>query len=285
MPRQIGCHWDWWFSICLAWLFRTTLGCWLSEGGEVSNMQEEYLYCLDLHRQVNMNYSFVNTLTYNMDNISSVISFYNINCSYMKKLWAQLRDNRLIWPPSNLVIVPDIGMWHMHGHQSSCFAWYSPLFIPGAGWVNGEIIETLWSNLNIVSGSAWGMTSPHQQELLDFQMNDSNFIKMIKMYMFFYGCLPKYPGCTHLYQLKLLPRSSRLHGNPWNQQGRHSMTSKQELSRFKDSSGWSRSRGLWRDDSVIYQQWIYSRCSYTKVCWNIDHVTTELRPLLVHFWV
>ncbi|KAI6015769.1 hypothetical protein BKA83DRAFT_4129225 [Pisolithus microcarpus] len=49
------------------------------------------------------------------------------------------------------------------------------------GWVDGEIIETLWSTLNIVSASTRGMTSPHCQKLLDFQMNDSNFMKMIRM--------------------------------------------------------------------------------------------------------
>ncbi|KAG8215467.1 hypothetical protein J3R82DRAFT_9089, partial [Butyriboletus roseoflavus] len=129
-------------------------------------------------RQVNMDYSFVNALTHNMNNILSIISFYDINCSYMKKLQAWLSDNRFIWLPLNLAIIPGIGMWHVHGHQSSCFAQYSPLFIPGAGWVEGEIIETLWSTLNIVSRSAQGITSPHQQELLDFHMNDFNFIKM-----------------------------------------------------------------------------------------------------------
>ncbi|KAI6143499.1 hypothetical protein EDD17DRAFT_1768848 [Pisolithus thermaeus] len=51
----------------------------------------------------------------------------------------------------------------------------------GSGWVDGEIIETLWSTLNIVSTSTRRMTSPHRQELLDFQMNDSNFMKMIQM--------------------------------------------------------------------------------------------------------
>ena len=72
--------------MCSAWLFYTTVSHQLSEGGEISNIQEEYPYCLDLHRQVNMDYSFVSALTYNMDNISSIISFYDINCSYMKKL-------------------------------------------------------------------------------------------------------------------------------------------------------------------------------------------------------
>ncbi|KIO00046.1 hypothetical protein M404DRAFT_29874 [Pisolithus tinctorius Marx 270] len=51
----------------------------------------------------------------------------------------------------------------------------------GAGWVDGEIIETLWSLLNVVSTSARGMSSLHRQELLDFQMSDCNFMKMIRM--------------------------------------------------------------------------------------------------------
>ncbi|KAF8438816.1 hypothetical protein L210DRAFT_853431 [Boletus edulis BED1] len=58
---------------------------------------------------------------------------------------------------------------------------YIALFIPGAGWMDVEIIETLWLVLNVVSPSTWDMTTPHQQELLDFQMNDSNFMKIICM--------------------------------------------------------------------------------------------------------
>jgi len=42
-------------------------------------------------------------------------------------------------------------------------------------------METLWSSLNIVSPSTWGMVTPHRQEMLDFQMNDSNFLKMVRM--------------------------------------------------------------------------------------------------------
>ena len=49
------------------------------------------------------------------------------------------------------------------------------------GNVDGEIMETLWLSLNIISPSTWGMAAPHWQEMLDFQMNDSNFLKMVHM--------------------------------------------------------------------------------------------------------
>ena len=128
-----------------------------------------------------MDFSLANALTYNMGNISRVINFYDINCSYMKRLRARVDSNQFIGIPEGFEIIPGIGIWHVHGHRLECFAQHAPLFIPGVGWVDGEIIETLWSTLNIVSGSAQGMSSPHHQELLDFQMNDSNFMKMVCM--------------------------------------------------------------------------------------------------------
>ncbi|KAG1863871.1 hypothetical protein F4604DRAFT_1928984 [Suillus subluteus] len=42
-------------------------------------------------------------------------------------------------------------------------------------------METLWARLNLISPAARGMSSPHRQECLDYQMNDSNFCKMIHM--------------------------------------------------------------------------------------------------------
>ncbi|KAF8449492.1 hypothetical protein L210DRAFT_3389489, partial [Boletus edulis BED1] len=132
-------------------------------------------------RQVNMDYLFANAIKYNMDKIPRIISFYDINCAYMKKLRSRVRQSKYIDIPQDIPIIPGIGIWHVHGHQAECFARHAPLFIPGAGWVDGEIIETLWSVLNVISPSARGMTTPHRQELLDFQMNDSNFMKMICM--------------------------------------------------------------------------------------------------------
>ena len=128
-----------------------------------------------------MDYSFANALKYNMGTIPRVISFYDINCAYLKKLRSRVEKNKFIEIPPEVKIMPGIGIWHVHGHRPECFSRHAPLFIPGAGWVDGEIIETLWSALNIVSGSARGMSAPHRQELLDFQMNDSNFMKMIHM--------------------------------------------------------------------------------------------------------
>ncbi|KAG2146457.1 uncharacterized protein EDB93DRAFT_1250995 [Suillus bovinus] len=80
-----------------------------------------------------------------------------------------------------LTIIPGIGLWHVHGHQDNCYVRYALNFIEGIGWIDGEIMETLWACLNLISPTARGMLSPHQQECLNFQMNDSNFCKMIRI--------------------------------------------------------------------------------------------------------
>ncbi|KAI6026219.1 hypothetical protein BKA83DRAFT_4585299 [Pisolithus microcarpus] len=132
-------------------------------------------------RQLNMDYSLAHALSYNMTGINNVLCFYDINCAYMKNLRRRVDSSDVLQIPPSMKITAGIGMWHVHGHKKECYTRYLPLFIKGSGWVDGEIIETLWSTLNIVSASTRGMTSPHRQELLDFQMNDSNFMKMIRM--------------------------------------------------------------------------------------------------------
>ncbi|KAI6140527.1 hypothetical protein BKA82DRAFT_4363373 [Pisolithus tinctorius] len=132
-------------------------------------------------QQVNMDYALVHAMHHGLDPRQLVITFYDINCQYSKNLACRLEENRYLSLPSRLQIQPSIGLWHVHGHQTECFARYAPNFIPGASRVDGEIMETLWSSLNIVSPSARGMVTAHRQELLDFQMNDSNFLKMIRM--------------------------------------------------------------------------------------------------------
>ncbi|KAG1800692.1 uncharacterized protein BJ212DRAFT_1287066 [Suillus subaureus] len=60
-----------------------------------------------------------------------------------------------------LTIIPRIRLWHVYGHQDSCYVQYVLNFIKGIGWINGEIMETLLSHLNLISPAAWGMSFLH----------------------------------------------------------------------------------------------------------------------------
>lgn len=130
---------------------------------------------------MNMDYALCNALGHNTDGLSRALTFYDVNCQYNKYLRRRVADSLHLTIPSGMEIVPGIGLWHVHGHQDKCYVRYASNFIQGAARIDGEIMETLWAPLNIISPSARGMSTPHQQECLDFQMNDCNFMKMIRM--------------------------------------------------------------------------------------------------------
>ncbi|KAG1859456.1 hypothetical protein C8R48DRAFT_748603 [Suillus tomentosus] len=129
------------------------------------------------HRAVNQaNASCVKT---NADGIHCVLTFYDVNCQYHKRLQDRIAESAILEIPKELDIIPGIGLWHVHGHQDSCYVRYASNFIEGAAQIDGEIMETLWALLNIISPAACGMGTPHRKECLDYQMNDCNFMKMI----------------------------------------------------------------------------------------------------------
>ncbi|KAI5988638.1 hypothetical protein F5J12DRAFT_907686 [Pisolithus orientalis] len=136
---------------------------WLMDGNGfmvTSAPYKEYLTRTINQIEVNMDYALVHAMHHGLDPMQLVITFYDINCQYSKNLACWLEENRYLSLPSRLQIQPSIGLWHVHGHQTECFTRYAPNFILGAS-------------------QAQGMATAHCQELLDFQMNDSNFLKMI----------------------------------------------------------------------------------------------------------
>jgi len=132
-------------------------------------------------RQMNMDYALSQALNHNTQGISRAITFYDINCQYNKYLKDRFGSSMYLSIPIGMDIIPGIGLWHVHGHQDSCYVRYASNFIPGTGRIDGEIMETLWAPLNIISPSARGMGTPHRKEVLDYQMNDCNFMKMIRI--------------------------------------------------------------------------------------------------------
>ncbi|KAH7888977.1 hypothetical protein F5I97DRAFT_1786441, partial [Phlebopus sp. FC_14] len=59
-------------------------------------------------RQVNIGYALVNTLQHNMNGIQRVLTFYDINCQYMKNLHKQIRDSTYLELNSQLSLIPSI---------------------------------------------------------------------------------------------------------------------------------------------------------------------------------
>ncbi|KAG1801921.1 hypothetical protein EV424DRAFT_1351821 [Suillus variegatus] len=120
-------------------------------------------------------------LKHNAGGIQRALTFYDINCQYHKYLRDCVSDSPFLELDQALEIMLGIGLWHVHGHQDSCYVRYASNFITGAAQIDGEIMETLWVPLNIISPSARGMGTLHRKECLDYQMNNCNFMKMIRM--------------------------------------------------------------------------------------------------------
>ena len=112
-----------------------------------------------------------------MTDIKQLLLLYDIMCQYIVYMKDRIGKDL----PPELSIDGAIGAMHVHGHQPKCFPRYAPAFVPGAGIVSGEILESLWSTLNAASPMARTATLAHRAEILDDHMSDSNWKKLLGM--------------------------------------------------------------------------------------------------------
>ena len=70
----------------------------------------------------------------------SVFVLYDIGCVFKKYLRARMGTeyDRLTF---------GIGIFHVYAHEYACQVKYSPRFLEGIGWKDGEVCERLWSSL------------------------------------------------------------------------------------------------------------------------------------------
>lgn len=127
-----------------------------------------------------MDYSFCEALrNSNFGDIKKIIHLYDINCQYHVHLQDRIDSGLYLDIAPHHEIVHGIGLMHIGGHVPTCFARFSPSFMPNAGRVDGEILESLWSVLNEVSPSTQNASHAARREMLDDHMNDSNWKKVL----------------------------------------------------------------------------------------------------------
>jgi len=129
---------------------------------------------------MNMDWSLCEALaTTNIGTIREVLHIYDINCEYWKKLLVRIERNEMLSLPERILLFHAIGQFHIHGHKDDCLYRWAMNYVPGAGVVDGEVLETLWSVLNTVSAATRTASLAHRTEILDDHMNDSNWKKML----------------------------------------------------------------------------------------------------------
>jgi hypothetical protein len=130
---------------------------------------------------MNMDYCVSEAMKFNTDGIRRSILLYDIMCQYWKNLKKRFDGNPYLTFPEGVEILRGIGLFHVHGHKDECYPRFAPTFIPGAGMVDGEVLETLWAVLNGIADSIRSQSTGHRQETLDDHMNDSNWKKLIQL--------------------------------------------------------------------------------------------------------
>ena len=127
-------------------------------------------------QQKNVDGAFLNALnTTNIDEEQGILLIYDIACQYFVHF--QDRIGHLL--PQGLQIDAGIGSFHVHGHKNECFFRYGTSFIPFSGITAGEILESLWANMNTISPAARTATLAHRSEILDDHASDSNHKKAV----------------------------------------------------------------------------------------------------------
>jgi hypothetical protein len=136
---------------------------------------------VDLFRgeqQKNMDWAFLEAIrSTRVHPKQGVLFIYDLACSYW--IYLQTRIGHLL--PNDLEIDRAIGLFHVHDHKDECFFRFASSFIPGAGIVAGEILESLWSSLNRITPSTRTATLAHRAEVIDDHAADSNHKKAIEM--------------------------------------------------------------------------------------------------------
>ena len=111
----------------------------------------------------------------------AVLIIYNICCQWFTNFQKQISESEWLEMWDNIEITVAVGKWHLAAHIRECFVKFYLNFIEGSAEVEGEIMETLWSGLDLVAGITQGMTIAHRQEVLDDYINDSNWKKLLNL--------------------------------------------------------------------------------------------------------
>ena len=136
---------------------------------------------MDLTRgeqQKNVDWALLESLrTTHVQSDQGVLLYYDIACQYC--IYLESRIGHLL--PTGLDIDRAIGLFHVHDHKEECFYRFASSFIPGAGIVAGEILESLWAALNRISPATRTATLAHRAEVIDDHASDSNHKKTLGM--------------------------------------------------------------------------------------------------------
>ena len=138
--------------------------------------------CSDIFfdRQINIDYAICEALK-RFPRHSAALIIYDICCQWHINFRKRISESEFLELLEGMDITPAVGKWHLAAHVRECFAKFSLNFVEGSAEVDGEIMETLWSGLDLVAGLTQAMSVAHRQEVLDDYINDSTWKKLLQI--------------------------------------------------------------------------------------------------------
>ncbi|KAF8582093.1 hypothetical protein K439DRAFT_1352311 [Ramaria rubella] len=106
---------------------------------------------------------------------------YDIACQYLINLRKRFDAKFPHYAPLVPRILGLVPKMHLVGHKDDCRYRFSLNYTPGVGHTAGELIETVWHELNQANGSAKEMNPGHRHNFLDDMYGDWNWKKIQNM--------------------------------------------------------------------------------------------------------
>jgi hypothetical protein len=136
-------------------------------------------------RQVYSDYAICQAAKYRMQDKNSKIKWllliYDIACQWWINFYKRLKLCPGLSFDQLLNVLVAVGKFHLASHVTKCFWKYSLSLMKGAGLLDGEIMETVWSKFNSMAITARAMSLAYRREILNHFLRDHNFKKMISM--------------------------------------------------------------------------------------------------------
>src|ERR1700678_324054 len=139
------------------------------------------------YRQVNVDYSVCNALNFNSDGLQEGLVIYDVMCQYMVNFEDRIQDlSDYLCRDPEMKVLGAIAKFHLADHVDSCFSKWTLNFMKGAGHIDGEIMETLWSGMNKVSGVGTSMVKFGKIWFLEknvtCERNSAAILKILSIY-------------------------------------------------------------------------------------------------------
>ena len=128
-----------------------------------------------------MDYSICAGSSFNSEGLKELLIIYDVCCQWSKRFRDRLAANDTISLPDSIgdSITYAVGKFHLAAHIKECYVLYTLNYILGAGQLDGELMETVWSPMKEIVRSTRSMSPAHRMEALNYLFFNHNWKKLI----------------------------------------------------------------------------------------------------------